>query len=53
MEHKQPVSEREVSERKPYEKPTIVYRQPLEARASVCTPAPPGKSDANCTQAFS
>jgi len=52
MEHKQPVNEREVSERKPYEKPTIVYRQPLEARASVCTGGG-AKSDASCTIAFS
>lgn len=53
MEHKQPVNEHEVSERKPYEKPMIVYRQPLEARASVCSPQPPGKSDATCTSGFS
>ncbi|RMG54351.1 MAG: hypothetical protein D6723_05225, partial [Acidobacteria bacterium] len=40
-------------DRKPYEKPMIVYRQPLEARASICNPGAGGKSDATCTVAFS
>ncbi|GEM_PF-1934731 len=40
-------------DRKPYEKPMIVYRQPLEARASICNPGAGGKSDASCTVAFS
>jgi hypothetical protein len=30
--------------RKPYEKPRVLYREPLEAVAAACTPAPPGKS---------
>jgi hypothetical protein len=29
--------------RKPYEKPRVLYREPLEAVAAACTPAP-GKS---------
>jgi hypothetical protein len=37
--------------RKPYEKPMIIYRQPMEARATVCSA--PGKSDTTCTTAFS
>jgi len=30
--------------RKPYEKPRVLYREPLEAVAAACTPTPPGKS---------
>jgi hypothetical protein len=30
--------------KKPYAKPQVVYQQPLEAMASVCTPSPPGKA---------
>jgi hypothetical protein len=32
-------------ERRPYEKPQVIYRAPLEAMASVCAPAPPAKSN--------
>jgi hypothetical protein len=41
----------EVSGREPYEAPRIVYREPLEAVATACTPAPPAKgSPAVCSQ---
>lgn len=39
--------------RKPYEKPRLVFRAPLEARASTCTPSPPGKGSGMCSTAFS
>ncbi len=29
--------------KKPYRKPEILYREPLEAMAALCTPAPPAK----------
>lgn len=32
-------------DKKPYEKPRIVYREALEASAAVCEPAPPAKGD--------
>jgi hypothetical protein len=32
-----------VSGRAPYEPPQIVYREPLEAIATSCVPAPPSK----------
>ena len=31
--------------RRPYEAPRIVYREPLEAMAAVCAPAPPAKNN--------
>lgn len=31
-------------EKKPYEKPQVIYRAPLEAMAAVCAPSPPAKS---------
>ncbi len=37
-------SDSESVEREPYETPRVVYREPLEAVATVCTPAPPAKS---------
>ncbi|MBI3952047.1 MAG: hypothetical protein HY314_16495 [Acidobacteria bacterium] len=52
MEKEERTNELQVHERKPYEKPMIIYRQPLEAKAAVCSPSP-GKSDATCTVAFS
>lgn len=52
MERKQSTNTPKGSERKPYEKPMIVYRQPLEARATVCT-GTGAKSDSSCTIAFS
>ena len=33
------------SKKKPYERPEVVYRAPLEAMAAVCAPAPPSKSN--------
>jgi hypothetical protein len=52
-ENEQRSSNPEIVQRKPYERPMIIYRQPLEARAAVCTPHPPGKADATCMTAFS
>lgn len=31
--------------KKPYRAPEIVYREPLEAMAAVCAPAPPSKNN--------
>lgn len=45
--------------KKPYEKPTIVYRAPLEALASICLPPSQGGNGKNssgqpgCTTTFS
>jgi hypothetical protein len=44
--------------KKPYEAPQILYRAPLEAMASVCSPPPDGVGKAfpgagNCDEAFS
>lgn len=39
--------------RRRYEKPCILWREPLEAMASECTSVPGGKSDAVCVVAFS
>ncbi len=37
--------------REPYETPSILYREPLEAVAAVCVPVNPAKaSPAICTQ---
>jgi hypothetical protein len=38
----------EVSGREPYEPPRIVYREPLEAVATVCTPAPGKGTPVSC-----
>ncbi|MCA9581067.1 MAG: hypothetical protein KC416_04690 [Myxococcales bacterium] len=32
--------------RKPYQAPRVLVREPLEAVATVCSPAPPAKADA-------
>ena len=32
-------------QRKPYEPPRIISREPLEAMASICAPRPPSKSN--------
>lgn len=45
--------ERRRERRRPYEKPAILWREPLEAMASECTSVPGGKSDALCVVAFS
>jgi hypothetical protein len=33
------------SARRPYEPPRILFREPLEAMASICTPHPPAKAN--------
>ena len=35
---------REAAKKKPYRRPEILYREPLEAMAALCTPAPPAKA---------
>jgi hypothetical protein len=50
-EHNPQLQEQDV--RKPYEKPQVIYRAPLEAMAALCVPIPPGKSTAGCTTTFS
>ncbi len=37
--------ENENQSREPYETPKVVYREPLEAVATTCTPAPPAKGN--------
>ncbi len=37
------------AQKKPYEKPDIMHRAPLESMAAVCLPHPPGKSGPGCT----
>jgi hypothetical protein len=43
MERKSSSTPSEAPEREPYEAPRIVYREPLEAVATTCLPAPPAK----------
>jgi hypothetical protein len=46
VERKKTSSQSEISGesgREPYEPPRIVYREPLEAVATTCLPAPPAK----------
>ena len=43
MDQKKTSDATEGPEREPYEAPRIVYREPLEAVATACTPAPPAK----------
>jgi hypothetical protein len=33
------------SERKPYRRPEILYREKLEAMAALCVPSPPAKNN--------
>jgi hypothetical protein len=33
------------SARRPYAPPRILFREPLEAMASICSPSPPAKAD--------
>jgi len=40
-------------ERKPYEKPRIIFRQPIEFRAIVCEQSGGGKGQSSCTYTFS
>jgi len=35
----------ETRPRKPYAAPRVLYREPLEAMAAVCAPAPPAKAN--------
>lgn len=37
--------EAEAGGRRPYRRPRILHRQPLEVMASVCAPHPPAKSN--------
>ena len=43
MDRKKNNNESEAVEREAYVTPRIVYREPLEAVATSCTPAPPSK----------
>jgi hypothetical protein len=43
----------EAQEKKPYEKPAVIFERPLEALAAACTPTPPGKATLSCTTTFS
>ncbi len=36
------------AQKKPYAKPEIIYRAPLESMAAVCLPRPPGKATPSC-----
>lgn len=38
-------SRAETSSKRPYERPRILSREPLEAVAAVCAPAPPAKGN--------
>lgn len=53
MENVQPNDQAAHEERKPYEKPRIIFRQPIEFRAIVCEQSGGGKGQSNCTVAFS
>jgi len=44
VERKNTSGQGEGAEREPYEPPRIVYREPLEAVATTCLPAPPSKA---------
>lgn len=50
MERKKTSSQAEISERKSYEPPRIVYREPLEAVAVICSGQQGGKGggDPSC-----
>lgn len=41
----EPGKQREAHVRKPYERPRILSREPLEAVAAICAPTPPAKSN--------
>ncbi len=40
---------REPTRKKAYEPPQVVFREPLEAMAIICTPSPPGKDAGLCS----
>lgn len=44
---------RQVKAKKPYAPPAIIYREPLEAMAAVCSPGGGGKARGICTLPFS
>jgi hypothetical protein len=48
-----PAAEEPGPARRPYERPRILWRQPLEAMATECDTVPGGKGDVTCTIAFS
>jgi hypothetical protein len=35
----------DITERRPYQPPRILFREPLEAMAAICTPHPPAKAN--------
>jgi hypothetical protein len=37
-------------EKRPYERPRILHREPLEAMAAVCTPSPAKRNPGLCPQ---
>jgi hypothetical protein len=39
------LSPEEIVKRRPYERPRILSREPLEAVAAICAPAPPSKNN--------
>lgn len=43
----------DTEDKKPYEKPAVIFERPLEALAAACTPTPPGKATLSCTTTFS
>lgn len=45
MSEKREAGGPEKAVRKPYEPPRILSREPLEALAAVCAPAPPAKAN--------
>ena len=45
MDRKKTSSQTEIFEREPYEPPRIVYREPLEAVAVLCSPVGIAKGD--------
>jgi hypothetical protein len=49
FEQKQPRGS-EPSKKKPYRRPEILYREPLEAMAALCTPSPPAKANLGMCQ---
>lgn len=43
----------DTKDKKPYEKPAVIFERPLETLAAACTPTPPGKATLSCTTTFS
>ena len=42
---KRGTTERRAGKKKPYRRPEILYREPLEVMAALCAPAPPAKGN--------